>query len=89
MQNDVKLAARDRVMTELWRKLQELENDRVVCSAVVIWQMDDGTVSMMTGIHPNARAVCEDGSPSHKSVHATVANIVEHAAQELRKKTLE
>jgi len=77
------------MMNNLWDDVQDMEPGRVVCSVVVIWQMDDGTVSMATGVHPGVRVVNEDGSPSQKSVNATIANIVEHAAGELRKRTLE
>jgi hypothetical protein len=81
--------ARERMMTRLWDELQNMEPGRVVCSAVVIWQMDDGSVAMATAIHPDAKVVGEDGGPSQKGVNATVANIIEHSAQELRKRTLE
>jgi hypothetical protein len=77
------------MMTRLWDDLQDMEPGRVVCSAVVIWQMDDGNVAMATAIHPAVRVVNEDGSPSQKGINATVANIIEHSAQELRKRTHE
>ena len=83
------LEQRSRVMNKLWDDLQDMEPERVVCSAVVIWQMDDGKVSMATAVRPDVKVVFADGKPSPQSINATVANIVEHAAVELRKRTLE